>query len=89
MRKLKATLTRTARPWVKPTRKLTPEEIQELIETYDYDPAYEDDETREPEPIYDEYGNPSRDTIAAMYETLHGLCEEVTLEELFSYDEDD
>ena len=77
--------TRTTHPWVKPTRKLTDEEIEELIETYDYDPEYEEDENREPEPIYDEFGNPTRDTIAALYENRHGLTTPTTLDELFAW----
>ncbi|MBQ3447738.1 MAG: hypothetical protein IJG37_08860 [Synergistaceae bacterium] len=79
-------LTRTARPWVQPTRKLTDEEIEELIETYDYDPAYDQDEEREPEPMFDRFGNPTRDTIASMYEVRNGIHPHLmTLEEFHDW----
>lgn len=71
--------------WVAPTRKLTAEEVEALIENYDYDPEYEEDEYRESEPIYDEYGNPTRDMIAALYENRHGLTTPTTLEDLFTW----
>ncbi len=75
----------TRRSWVKPTRKLTDEEIQDLVKNFDYEAYLEDfDDDGEPEPIYDSYGNPTRDTIAAMYESLNDLGEEITIEELFA-----
>lgn len=77
------TLTRKA--WEKPTRKLTKEEIDELVRDFDYEAYLADfDEDADPEPSYDKYGNPSRDTLANMYEDLHGLGEAMTLEELFA-----
>lgn len=65
------------------TRKLTPEEFAEILENWEYDPnRFDDDDLDTPAPIYDAYGNPTVETIDAMYESLHGLCEAVTLEEL-------
>ena len=79
---MEAALTRKA--WVKPTRKLTKEEIDELVRDFDYEGYLADfDEDADPEPSYDEYGNPSRDTLAGMYEDMHNLGERLTLEELF------
>ncbi len=66
------TLTRKA--WVKPTRKLTKEEIDELVRDFDYEGYLADfDEDADPEPSYDEYGNPSRDTLAFLYEREHNI----------------
>lgn len=66
-------------------RKLTDEEIEELIENYDYDPKYADpdydDEYEELEPIYDKFGNPTESTIRAMYESRNGIYEIMTVEE--------
>ncbi len=81
---MKTLLTRKA--WEKPTRKLTDEEIQELVENFDYDAYLEDfDEDADPEPVYDRYGNPTRDTLASLYEDLHGLTTPVNLEELIAW----
>ena len=53
-------------------RKLTDEEIHELIENYEYDPEnYPDDGGR----IWDEFGNPTEATICAWYESDHGITE--------------
>ncbi|MBQ9389685.1 MAG: hypothetical protein IJU07_05875 [Synergistaceae bacterium] len=75
--------------WVKPTRKLTEDEIEDLIENYDYDPSIYDndeyDDTTELDPIYDVYGNPTEATIRAMYESRHGIGEETTLDELLAW----
>ncbi len=80
---MKTVLMRKA--WEKPTRKLTDEEIQEIVENFDYDAYLEDfNEDADPEPVYDRYGNPTRDTFASLYESLHDLGEETTIEELFS-----
>ena len=66
--------TLTRKVWVKPTRKLTKEEIDELVRDFDYEGYLADfDEDADPEPSYDEYGNPSRDTLAWLYEREHGL----------------
>ena len=35
----------------------------------------------QPSPIFDRYGNPTPETLEAMYETEHGLTETMTLEE--------
>lgn len=66
--------------------KLTDEEIEDLIENYDYDPKYldpdYDDEDGESEPIYDRFGNPTESTIRALYESRHGIYSEpMTLDE--------
>ena len=72
-------------------RKLTDEEIEELIENYDYDPKYldpdYDDGGTELEPAYDRFGNPMEALIRLMYEKRHGLVqysEPMTLDELFA-----
>lgn len=66
-------------------RKLTDEEIEQLIEDYDYDMKYldpdYDDEDGELEPVWDKYGNPTESTIRAMYESRHGIYDEMTAEE--------
>ncbi len=67
-------------------RRLTDEEIEELVESYEYDPYYDQNEKREPEPMYDIYGNPTRDTIAAMYEIRHGITHDrMTLDEFHNW----
>ncbi|MBQ4402452.1 MAG: hypothetical protein IJJ91_00455 [Synergistaceae bacterium] len=58
-------------------RKLTDEEIEELIENYDYDPKYldpdYDDGGTELEPVWDRFGNPTEATIRARYEARHDI----------------
>ena len=65
--------------------KLTDEEIEELIENYDYDPKYldpdYDDGGTELEPVYDRFGNPSEALIRALYEERHDIGETLTWEE--------
>ena len=51
-------------------RKLTDEEIHELIENYDYTPDYEDDGV-----LWDKFGNPTESMIRWGYEKRHGLIE--------------
>ena len=70
-------------------RKLSEEEIEELIENYDYDPKYldpdYDDGGTELEPVYDRFGNPTEATIRALYEDRHDIGgEPMTLDELFA-----
>ena len=82
----------TRRKWVAPTRKLTVEEVEELIENYDYDPNWDediDDDDYEIEPVYDKFGNPTESMIRSFYESRHGLGEVVTLEELLAPYEND
>lgn len=68
------------------TRKLTGEEIEELLKNWDYDPhRFDDDDLDDPAPIYDQYGNPTVETMDALYEEEHGLGEETTIEELFAW----
>ena len=63
-------------------RKLTDSEVRELIDNFDYDAWLEDyDEDGDPEPIWDRFGNPTRDTIAAKYESEHGIGYLMTVEE--------
>ena len=84
---MNAVLDPPKRAWVKPTRRLTDEEIGQLIENYDYDPSvydYDDDST-ELDPVYDEYGNPTESTIRAIYEGEHDIGEETTLDELLAW----
>ncbi len=53
-------------------------EHESYAETYD-------DEEYVPEAVYDRYGNPTRDTIAAMYEAEHGITEVMTLDEFHGF----
>lgn len=66
-------------------RKLTDEEIEELIENYDYDPKYldpdYDDGGTELEPVWDKFGNPTEATIRALYEDRHDIGDTMTWEE--------
>ena len=62
------------------TRKMTDEEIGELIDNYEYTPDYEDDNGA----IWDEFGNPTEATIRAKYEVEHGLSDNMTLDEFFA-----
>ena len=62
------------------TRKMTDEEIRELIDNYDYTEEDEDDNGA----IWDKFGNPSESTIRAKYEVEHGLTDKMTLEEFFA-----
>ena len=78
---MRSTLTRKA--WEKPARKLTKEEIDELVRDFDYESYLADfDEDADPEPSYDEYGNPSRDTLAWMYERDHDISYPFSWDEL-------
>ena len=68
-------------------RKLTNEEIEQLIENYDYDPKYldpdYDDGGSELEPVWDKFGNPTEATIRALYEDRHDIgTGPMTLDEL-------
>ncbi len=70
-------------------RKLTDEEIHELIENYDYDPKYLDPDYEDPDDdgiLWDKFGNPTESMIRSKYEELHGLDdgEVMTLDELFA-----
>ena len=64
-------------------RKMTDEEIEEILEHWNYDPSYydDDDESDEPSPVWDKYGNPTRETLDAMYEARHGIGYVMTVEE--------
>ena len=75
---MEAVLTRPKQSY-KFDHKLTDEEVEELIENYDYDPNnYPDDSGR----IWDEFGNPTEATIYAMYEDRHDISEgSMTVEE--------
>ena len=68
--------------------KLTDSEVRELIDNFDYE-AYEavaSDDDYEPGPVWDQFGNPTIDTIAAKYEVEHGLLEEpMTLDEFHDW----
>ena len=61
-------------------RKLTDEEVHELVENYEYTPDFEDDGV-----LWDKFGNPTESMIRWKYEENHGLdelSEPMTLEEL-------
>ena len=70
--------------------KLTDEEIEALIENYDYDPKYLDpdyDDENDDGVLWDKFGNPTESMIRMKYEELHGLdtySEPMTLDELFA-----
>ena len=67
-------------------RKLTPEEIQELVDNYDYDPSVydNDDYSGDATILFDKYGNPTEDMIRSKYEIENGYTEgPFTLEEFF------
>ncbi len=65
--------------------KLTQEEIQALVDNYDYDPSiYDNDEDLGDGVLFDEYGNPTETLIRSRYETEHGYTEG-----LFTLDEFD
>ena len=38
----------------------------------------------EPEPLFDEYGNPTPETLQAFYEIEHGLTKKTTLDEFLA-----
>ncbi len=70
-------------------RKLSDDEIEELIENYDYDPKYldpdYDDGGTELDPVYDRFGNPTESLIRALYEDRHDIgSEPMTLDEFFA-----
>ena len=69
-------------------RKLTDEEIRELIDNFDYESysaEVDGNDDYVPAPLWDRFGNPTRDTIAAKYEEEHGLIDgPMTIEELFA-----
>ena len=71
-------------------RKLTDEEIHELIENYEYDPKYLDPDYEDPDDdgvLWDKFGNPTESMIRMKYEDLHNLpvySEPMTLDELFA-----
>lgn len=83
---MEATLTKKKQSYVF-DRKLTDEEIRELIDNFDYE-AYEEETSYDdyvPAPVWDRFGNPTRDTIAARYEVEHGLIEgPMTVDEFFA-----
>ncbi|MBQ3655053.1 MAG: hypothetical protein II954_11665 [Synergistaceae bacterium] len=83
---MEAVLERPKTVWVEPDHKLTDEEIEDLIENYDYDPSvYDDDDSTELDPVYDKYGNPTESTIRALYESRHNIGSETTLDELLAW----
>ena len=49
----------------------------------DYRVDYENDDG-EPEPLFDAFGNPTPETLRAIYEIENGLTERVTLDEFFA-----
>ena len=70
-------------------RKLTDEEIDELVENYEYDPKYLDPnyDGEDDGPLFDKFGNPTETWIRMKYEDLHNLpvySEPMTLEEFFA-----
>ena len=69
--------------------KLTDEEINELVENYEYDPKYLDPDYDDGSDgrLWDEFGNPTESMIRMRYEDIHHLpvySEPMTLDELFA-----
>ncbi|MBR2208400.1 MAG: hypothetical protein IJ859_06280 [Synergistaceae bacterium] len=63
--------------------------LEEKKSALDYkldDDNYFDD--GEPEPLFDEYGNPTPETLQAFYEIENGLTEKVSFEELMAWAND-
>lgn len=59
--------------------------LEEKKSALDYkldDDNYFDD--GEPEPLFDEYGNPTPETLQAFYEIENGLTEKMTLDEFLA-----
>ena len=81
---MEATLTKPKQSYVF-DHKLTPEEIQELVDNYDYDPKYLDPDYEDPDDdgiLFDRFGNPTEATIRSWYEVQHGYLDgPYTLEE--------
>jgi len=50
----------------------------------DYKLADDDFDDGEPEPLFDKYGNPTPETLEAIYEIENGLTEKMTLEEFLA-----
>ena len=65
-------------------RKLTAEEIQALVDNYDYDPSVYDSDDLGDGVLFDKFGNPTEAMIRAMYEDKYDIGEEMTLDELFA-----
>ncbi len=66
-------------------RKLTDEETENIIRNYDYDPHWDECDDDDTEPVHDKFGNLTESTVRALYESRHGIGEETTLDELFSW----
>ena len=79
--------------WKKPDHKLSPEEIEAILEHWDYNPdeaeQYEECNSKGIPLIDDRFGNPTYGTFEAMYEARHGIYYELTLDELFSFEGDE
>ncbi len=85
---MEAVLTRPKQSYVF-DHKLTDEEVEELIENYDYDPKYLDPDYVDHDDdgvLWDRFGNPTESMIRAKYEDIHGIggCELMTQDELFA-----
>ncbi|MBR1437178.1 MAG: hypothetical protein IJ587_01455 [Synergistaceae bacterium] len=68
-------------------RKLSGDEIREIVDSYDYEPYVADDEddSDELDVLFDKYGNPTEPLIRSMYETENGLTTPTTLDELIEW----
>ena len=88
VRAMEAVMTRPKQSYVF-DHKLTDEEIEELIENYDYDPKYLDPDYEDSDDdgvLWDRFGNPTESMIRSKYEERYGLDDEktMTLDELFA-----
>lgn len=79
-----AILERKKNTWTAPKRKLSEKEIEEILANWVYDPDYyddDDDDSDVPAPLWDEYGNPTRESLDAMYEARHEIGYVMTVSE--------
>lgn len=59
--------------------------IKNPVKNYKLDLDYNNYDDGEPEPLFDEYGNPMPETLEAFYEIENGLTEKMTLDEFLAW----
>ena len=79
--------------WKKPDHKLSPEEIEAIIEHWDYQPdndgEFDECNADGISLLNDKFGNPTYGYFESVYEVRHGLCKPMTLEDLFLFEDDE